>query len=478
MVIKQEKKEKYDLVLLDTKSGKKEVKFTFSLAEGIRQLEYDAGSDTLYILCDNGIFTSRQFATEEKLMIYSAQQGKVQTVLVDGRWFVVFSPNGVHVLDVQNPVIEGQELVLMDFSSSWEAYGKAMATVQEEYPGITYVEKRYLDDYETTEAFVTDLLTNPAAFDVMAVHTGSFDLDILMEKGYCLDLSISPYLKSRAEQLYPAIYQAMVKDGQLFAMPYSALHSMWVIARAKGTDAAGLALEDLPVTYGQLLDMKKQQGDEPFGSEGRYTFGLNQHDGLLRCVLTGYGSGCQYLNQPIQFNTPDFKRVLEDVWEICHMAAPSERELVFSATGNRVMEGIPLSLKITPEDPALLRFAPEVLIVNAASPNKEAALRLVEETVKNLCDVNTLGTQTYGAWSRWLYFMRMHPRKAFLQTMCATKKRNWRKNRSWKRHLLLLRILRNNSSLMNGWKGQTSICKIWKNGSTLIQPRIWSVIKI
>lgn len=75
--------------------------------------------------------------------------------------------------------------------------------------------------FSTRAEFTNALLTGTYTCDMFVWRTNQVDWQLLMEKGYCYDLSQSAVLVEAVQKMHPRIAEQAMRDGKLFAIPYA-----------------------------------------------------------------------------------------------------------------------------------------------------------------------------------------------------------------------------------------------------------------
>ena len=89
-----------------------------------------------------------------------------------------------------------------------------------EHPDAQLVQDEYIF-YETTGDLTSDLLLGAFDADVFSMDNTFIDYRVIMEKGYCLDLSGCAIVQNAMQRLHPSFAQSCMMDGMIYAIPYN-----------------------------------------------------------------------------------------------------------------------------------------------------------------------------------------------------------------------------------------------------------------
>ena len=299
------------------------------------------------------------------------------------------------------------------------AQGDVPAGFKADHPEVSIKQLSYSS--RTTEM---DLLMKDG-LDAAVLYSGSLDMDALKAAGVLYDLSESTIIREAVSRMHPDVQRYVIDDaGRIVALPYSLydpsfywLQSAW--------DAAGLTEDDVPQSYTELLDflekwmartaehpekkicVSRLWGAEMTGVEKYYH--LTWLMDLLRfCWETQQ----RYAGLPVNYDDPAFVALAERTREIGTALYKSEprykkrqkmQELFRSdlSGGPYANDGLEygvshaLPLRITRDQPKLLRADATLWLVRADTQNPEDALALLEA----VCKGDTYRIHQYGLYA-------------------------------------------------------------------------------
>lgn len=256
---------------------------------------------------------------------------------------------------------------------------------------------------------VTRLTTGEFASDVFSLQSDIVDLPLLMDKGYCLDLSGSEALMAAVKRMHPAVQQMVMRDGKLCGLPtYLNLDLTW--CNQTVWEAAGYTAEDVPKTFPALLDFLEGWcarvenepeadicvlgmsfwGDESFYDRTAYA------DWLVKLLLDDYMAQRQYAGETLRFDDPLLAQMLTRAREIGLRIYDTEPNGAVNAYGqplfrmDRVglnwdeVETCRISARLSEDQPMLLAAQLRVAMVGAGTREPELAISLLEHIQQGL----------------------------------------------------------------------------------------------
>ena len=111
--------------------------------------------------------------------------------------------------------------------------------------------------YLSTTEIVNAFLTGEFAFDTFVMTTSSFDMQQLMQKGYCGALSESPVICDQLAEMYTPIQQQVLSQETIYGVPFSCYIGYYAYD-PKAWEAAGLSEGDAPQSFTEYLDFLEQ----------------------------------------------------------------------------------------------------------------------------------------------------------------------------------------------------------------------------
>lgn len=254
--------------------------------------------------------------------------------------------------------------------------------------------------YNSTDELIGEMLTGEFPYDVFTMYTQSFDIDQLMAKGYCASLSDNPLIVEKIGEMYPSVQQQLTRDGVIYGVAYGSALIYYVYV-PETWEAAGLSAEDVPTSFTGLLDFldmwAERIADEPeYNICVTNTFDSELYDEnsyifyLVERLVENYIMQCSYAEEPLRFDTPVFTELLHRCVETGKALYENEPEWkgemqLFSENSYSMSHLATLvPLRMTEDQPILIRSALTAYFLNAASPNKELGLKFIETSLAAL----------------------------------------------------------------------------------------------
>lgn len=232
--------------------------------------------------------------------------------------------------------------------------------------------------------------------------------EVLARPELLVDLRTSEGISAAISRMTPWLQQLVTDEsGAIHALPLSASVRCFSW-RQDAWAAAGLTAEDVPQSYGELLDFLDRWCDRleanprqaaRVSSLLRWSTGTRKYDyswWLTEMLLMCQIMQCRYAGQPVTFQTPE---LIECAERTLHLAARLNRleprgtkaeqlpELFFNSlrAGALFNEGRDyelshaLPMRLNSHQPALIWGTVDMAVVPAASTQREEALRFLED---------------------------------------------------------------------------------------------------
>lgn len=244
------------------------------------------------------------------------------------------------------------------------------------------------------------LLTRSAVPDVFILRSAGASEDVLaaiLDKGYALPLE-SDALQTFAAQLYPALSDALTRDGTLLALPLTAEASGLGVS-LNALARLGLDKAQLPADWSAFLDFFKTQAGQgvplvPAGEDELLHFRLS----LLEQLFADYEAAMRAGGEEPCYDSPLLRGLLEKMeaidWQaLADDAAESGDMPLFDCPVSfRVGETVyaedydyyPLPLALDEAHPAQLPLTCCVALINPSSKRPQEALSFLEACVQDI----------------------------------------------------------------------------------------------
>lgn len=261
------------------------------------------------------------------------------------------------------------------------------------HPDITVTTETNI--YLSTDEIISALLTGEFPFDTFTMTSSSFNIRQMMEKGYCSPLD-STLLDAELEQMYSPIQQLVSCEGETYGAPFHCYVGYYTY-RPDAWEAAGLSAEEVPTSFEEYLDfleswvarIKENPEDEIsvsnlFDSE---QYGPHSYISyLVDRLIENHIMQCNYANEPLRFDTPLFRTLLarcQSIGKDLYTYEPEQKGnlgLFEDLYGMRELKHL-VPLRLTTEQPILIKASLYTVFLNARSENKAIATEYIENCV-------------------------------------------------------------------------------------------------
>ncbi|MBQ8954424.1 MAG: carbohydrate ABC transporter substrate-binding protein [Clostridia bacterium] len=164
------------------------------------------------------------------------------------------------------------------------------------------------------------MMNRDGGVDIYCMDMSLSQYSAVFERGYMAELDASAYLTEKIDSMYPAISEAVKKNGSLYAVPLNA----YGYAMGVSTDAMeklGLTMDDMPKTWDGFFDFLAELPEKLEGSqEVRAFYSWNDRRDLrmqlFSTILMSYQNYINGGEVQYAFNTPLLKNLLARLDEI------------------------------------------------------------------------------------------------------------------------------------------------------------------
>lgn len=265
-----------------------------------------------------------------------------------------------------------------------------------EHPGTTIEWPSQV--FSTRAEFTNALLTGTYTCDMFIWRTNQVDWQLLMEKGYCYDLSQSAVLMEAVQKMHPRIAEQAMRDGKLFAIPYAVGFSYLQVAENTWLEA-GYTLEDVPKSFPAFLDFLDKWCDRIEAGDasgirviggwdaGSYT-NASYVEWLTKLLVDEAILQMQYAGESLHFDDPQLRVLLDRCCEIgqrlyalepradCAALLELSARNVWPKDSNRIV-----FLRLDETQPLLINASLDMWAVFSDASNPEICIDLLEYIV-------------------------------------------------------------------------------------------------
>ncbi len=261
------------------------------------------------------------------------------------------------------------------------------------YPGAPVIYQNGLYD-EIGMNYTTDaILKGDLEWDVIGASTSQIDLPLLIEGGYLADLSGYKTLTEKVSTLQPAVRDALMRDGKLYAVPQWINNRIYYCGSPRADVdiwiASGFTQNDIPKTIDELCDFIDKWLDRPAKEREKGIISISGVEGgyrawLLDMLLDQYTDYYEYVNEPLTFDTELFARLLKRIDEVSARLHKEEKAgqgkmSLFNDAPNPIGSAARVApLRLSGDLPYLASSEMTVYIVNPKSKHMEQAAAYAE----------------------------------------------------------------------------------------------------
>lgn len=295
------------LSLMDVKTGRLEEKL--KLTADYRGLAYDPATDTAYLWRKGEIHLSRSFAPPEMAAHIPILSAVADGALLPGGRLALPYQDGVRIFTAHPAGLAAAPLRIL--GHTWELPMEAFSAAN---PDITF---QFIDTYpESAMDLVMHMGSGDSAADVYVLSSTLYSLDALYEKGYFADLQDNEPIRETLGAMYPYLKDVLTRDGHVMALPFKSSYTVYGY-NPRAFEEVGLSGDDVPKTYGELLDFIGRWAEE-YAQEypSMSLFGQDADIGAYRQIVAGSiledrMYDCLRRGEPATYDTPQMRALLE-----------------------------------------------------------------------------------------------------------------------------------------------------------------------
>ena len=197
----------------------------------------------------------------------------------------------------------------LNISGSWMDDGARLFSSR--YPDVPlYYSNEY---YSDVEGLSQAMVSGDNSVDVISLDVEYSSFNILMEKGYCADLSGYPELVAAVERMHSVLRDAVMRDGKLYAIPTQVNSWGWFYS-PDVLEEVGLTEEDLPTNFVDLCDFVTTWNDEYLDEYPNYSlfdWVNNTKEYMFRWMMEAYLGWFTARGEDVTFDTPEFRALMD-----------------------------------------------------------------------------------------------------------------------------------------------------------------------
>lgn len=257
--------------------------------------------------------------------------------------------------------------------------------------------KTVSDPFLNTELLINAFLSGEFTYDVYSVWSQGFNIQRLIEKGYCRDLSDNAEIRALIARMTPVIADQVCYNDGIYGLPYSC-NFEYLTYRSDTWASLGLEEDKVPVNFSEFLDFLEEwiydiqpQQDDSFCiistfDETIYTK-TSYTQMLVDLLMDRHIMQCNYADIPLRFSDPTFRALLDRclaIGEALYKLEPEPNigEPLFEKSVGIDNLGRIVPLMLTSEQPPLIRMNIGISMIYADAD----AIPLSEEYLLYLLD--------------------------------------------------------------------------------------------
>lgn len=257
------------------------------------------------------------------------------------------------------------------------------------------------------------LIYKDASLDVLAVDNMEL-LEILIDKGYCVDLSKNTTIAKSVSNMVPKLASPLCRGEKIYAIPYIASFSQTIPGyNPEVLQMLGLSEADLPATWDQFFDFIEVWAAQPILEEKelsliRSPYSLyDLRETIFLAITEQQIAYCEQQGLPITLDTPLIRRLLTRLDELSDLLNRVEEDnagLIQYASDEQISalfildyepivgdgESVVNShctimpLTISPGISPLYPIHQKYIVINSASQHQQEAIQFLEAIVTHL----------------------------------------------------------------------------------------------
>ena len=375
-------------------------------------MAYSLESDRLFFLSGGYVVAVKDFDFEnaeqvaELSSLYYSEDGGM---LLPGDYYVYASYEGVSIRATDPDALPETRITVRGggysdaIMSAYYSFGNTHGDV------AVILDQSYMQPSEIIES----MMSRDPSVDVYMMSVASQAYDALYNRGYMVELD-NEEIVSAVEEMYPAIQEVLTRDGEIVAIPLN-LYGWTLGLDYEGFEKLGIAREDVPDNWSELLDLLEELPDmlPEDGSvrifEDYYTQ-MTARDSLLSVILESWRVHQTAAGREIDYDSPELIELFEKVMELDYEAlglpeedeeeTASYRVIEYSSDSDRrytlIETGVgctignfysncePALLSVIPGEPGEVPLSLTVAFVNPFSPNVELSQEFLLELMRNM----------------------------------------------------------------------------------------------
>ncbi len=373
---------------------------------------YRGDTDTLYYVYSGEIWAAPGFDFSKVVSVNDSpvdSSSRVTQITEDG--FLLLWDYQTVVLRNTDPSMRSDiTLYVKDYS-----YTDALESAYYDYTNLHGDISVVISRNGAVSDILQAMMNRDDGIDIYCIDMSASEYSAVFRRGYMAELDSSAKLTGKIDSMYPAISEALKKDGHLYAIPLNAYGYMMGV-RTEALEQLGMSRDDLPKTWDEFFDFLAALPEKLEGSEVRaFENWYDRRDlrvQLFNAILNSYQNYINAGEAEYAFNTPLLRGLLSRIDEIDFEALDvvettydeetdtwydtydGRTSLFSTSTGVTVQgysEGEPLLLSFGEEAPRA-SFYLRVAFVNPFSKHTAESIEMLEVMLE---DINQSAQYTF-----------------------------------------------------------------------------------
>lgn len=290
----------------------------------------------------------------------------------------------------------------LTFSSIFNIATDEFAAFQAAHPGLDIKESAIY--YQNSGELIGSLVTREFDDDVLYLYGSLYDTQLLMEKGYLLDLSSNATIEALVRQMYPSIRNQLTYNNHIYAIP-DTIRFEYSTIDLNTWEQAGLTSRALPTSFEEFLDFIEYWCDrienepEPniriISSWDADTYNQSSYTSVLTEMLITYHiAQLEYAGSSIRFNDKTFasllarvknigQRIYELEGPVDSLASGIEHQFLWRSSSPSFptdMENV-ISMRLTNTQPQIIKANLDVRAAYAGTSLPSEAIDFLERSL-------------------------------------------------------------------------------------------------
>ena len=307
----------YNIRLVNPADGSQEELLSFTL-EGednyMYNMIFDAEKNNLYYYMNGEIWMMPGLQPDAASAVCDCPVNGTMSLLPDGRMLIRDGSN-IIIRNI-DPASRGTEtrMIVRDF-----AYGNGLEEAVFDFANVhgdvTVVVKHGGD----RKTILQDMMNRESETDIYTMDYEWSEFTALQSRGFLTDMSGNAKIAADNAALYPFVRDAMMKDGQIVAVPVG-INGGAISINRKGWKEIGGTEEELPKTWNQFMDwletLPEKVKDQNCRIFDSYVSDREFIHQAMSQILSEYEARLENAGGEFMFNTPELRELLERIQKV------------------------------------------------------------------------------------------------------------------------------------------------------------------